>query len=54
MNFPTQRHRILGPEILVLLCRFLHGPETSRQKIMEIRSAIQEDRAVQVMACPAL
>ncbi|EIE19911.1 hypothetical protein COCSUDRAFT_19032 [Coccomyxa subellipsoidea C-169] len=35
-------------EVLGSNCRFLHGPDTSRQKVMEIRSAIQEERAAQV------
>ncbi|CAL8466388.1 g5924 [Coccomyxa elongata] len=35
-------------EVLGKNCRFLHGPGTSRQKVMEIRDAIQEDRSVQV------
>ncbi|CAK0783982.1 hypothetical protein CVIRNUC_007185 [Coccomyxa viridis] len=35
-------------EVLGHNCRFLHGPGTSRQKLMEIRSAIMEDRPVQV------
>lgn len=36
------------------LHRFLHGPGTSRQKLMEIRSAIMEDRPVQVISGPVV
>ena len=39
---------------LFLAHRFLHGPGTSRQKLMEIRSAIMEDRPVQVRSSCAL
>lgn len=35
-------------EVIGRNCRFLQGPETERQKVMEIRDAIREDRCCQV------
>ncbi|KAK9813291.1 hypothetical protein WJX72_011934 [[Myrmecia] bisecta] len=35
-------------EVLGKNCRFLQGPETSRQQVMEIRDAIREDRSCEV------
>lgn len=37
-------------EVIGRNCRFLQGPETERQKVMEIRDAIREDRCCQVGA----